>query len=58
MHESTTKSLYTGEGGEDRKKGAAEVAKVNAVRVNVLSVGQVQVDSVLVKALREDYTKD
>jgi hypothetical protein len=58
MHASTTSSLYTGEDGEDRMKGAAEVANVNAVRVNVLSVGQVQVDSALVKALREDYTKD
>jgi RNase H-like domain found in reverse transcriptase len=58
MHASTTKSLYTDEDGEDRMKGAAEVANVNAVRVNVLSVGQVQVDSAVVKALREDYTKD
>jgi hypothetical protein len=58
MDASTTKSLYTGEDGEDRMKGAAEVANVNAVRVNVLSVGQVQVDSAVVKALREDYTKD
>jgi hypothetical protein len=39
-------------------QGAAEVAKVNAVRVNVLSVGQVQVHSAVVRALREDYTKD
>jgi hypothetical protein len=44
MHASTTKSLYTGEDGEDRMKGAAEDANVNAVRVNVLSFGQVQVD--------------
>jgi hypothetical protein len=44
MHASTTKSLYTGEDGEDRMKGAAEIANVNAVRVNVLSVSQVQVD--------------
>jgi hypothetical protein len=58
MHASTTKSLYTGEDGEDRMNGAAEVANVNAVRVNILSVGQVQVDSAAVKALREDYTKD
>jgi Integrase zinc binding domain len=58
MHASTTKSLYTDEDGEDRRKGAAEVANVNAVRVNVLSVGQVQVDSAVVKALWEDYTKD
>jgi RNase H-like domain found in reverse transcriptase/Integrase zinc binding domain len=58
MHTSTTKSLYTGEDGEDRMKGAAEVANVNAVKVNVLSVGQVQVDSAVVKALREDYMKD
>jgi hypothetical protein len=56
MHASTTKSLYTGEDGEDRKKGAAEVTNVSAVRVNVLSVGQVQ--AAVVKALREDYTKD
>jgi hypothetical protein len=58
MHASTTKSLYAGEDGEDRTKGAAEVSNVNAVRVNVLSVGQVQVDSAVVKALREDYTRD
>jgi hypothetical protein len=58
MDASTTKSLYTGEDGEDRMKGAAEVANVNVVRVKVLSVGQVQVDSAVVKALREDYTKD
>jgi Integrase zinc binding domain len=58
MHASTTKSLYTGEDGDDRKKGAAEGANVSAVRVYVLSVGQVQVDSAAVKALREDYTKD
>jgi hypothetical protein len=58
MHAGTTKSLYTGEDGEDRKKGAAEVANVNAVKVNVWSVGHVQVDSAVVKALREDYTKD
>jgi RNase H-like domain found in reverse transcriptase len=58
MHASTTNSLYTGEDGEDQKKGAAEVANVNAVRVNVVSVGRVQVDSAVVKALREDYTKD
>jgi hypothetical protein len=50
MHESTTKSLHTGEDGEDRMKGAAEVANVNAVRGNVLSVGQEQVDSAVVKA--------
>jgi RNase H-like domain found in reverse transcriptase/Integrase zinc binding domain len=58
MHASTTKSLYTGEDGEDQMKGAAEVANVNAVRVNVLSEGQVQVYSAVVTALREDYTKD
>jgi hypothetical protein len=57
MHASMAKSLYTGEDGEDRMKGAAEIANVNAARVNVLSVGQVQVDSAVAKALREDYTK-
>jgi RNase H-like domain found in reverse transcriptase len=35
MHASTTKSLYTGEDGEDWKKRAGEVANVSAVRVNV-----------------------
>jgi hypothetical protein len=44
MHASTTKSLYTGEDGEDRKKATAVVANVSAVSVNVLSVCQVQVD--------------
>jgi hypothetical protein len=44
MHASTTKSLFTGEDGEDWMKGAAKVANVNAVRVNALSVSQVQVD--------------
>jgi Integrase zinc binding domain len=58
MHASTTKSLYTGEDGEDRKKAAAVVANVSAVRVNVLSVCQAQVDSAVVKALREAYSKD
>jgi RNase H-like domain found in reverse transcriptase/Reverse transcriptase (RNA-dependent DNA polymerase) len=58
MHACTTKSLYTGEDGEDRMKGAAEVANVNAARVNVLRVGQVQVDSAVLKALCEDCTKD
>jgi hypothetical protein len=55
MHESTTKYLYTGDDGEDRKKGA-EIANVSAVSVNVLSVGQVQVDAAVVKELREVYT--
>jgi RNase H-like domain found in reverse transcriptase/Reverse transcriptase (RNA-dependent DNA polymerase) len=58
MHASTAKSLYTGEDGEDRMKHAAEDANVNAVRVNVLSVGQVQEESAVVRALCEDYTKD
>jgi hypothetical protein len=58
MHASTKKSLYIGEEGEDRKKGAAEVANVSAVSVNCLSVGQMQVDTAVGKELHEDYTKD
>jgi hypothetical protein len=49
MHDSTSKSLYTGEVGENRKQSAAEIANVCVANVNVLSAGEVQVDPAVVK---------
>jgi hypothetical protein len=55
MHDSTSKSLYTGEDGENRKQSAAEIANVSVASVNILSAGEVQVDPAVVKELREAY---
>jgi hypothetical protein len=58
MHDSTSKSLYTGEDGENRKQGAAEIANASVASVLVLSSGEVQVDLAVVKELREAYEND
>jgi hypothetical protein len=58
MHDSTSKSLYTGEDGENRKQSVAEIANVSVASVNVLSSGEVQVDPAVVKELREAYEND
>jgi hypothetical protein len=57
-HDSTSKSLYTGEDGEYRKQSAAEIANVSVASVNVLSAGEVHVDTAVEKELRQAYEND
>jgi hypothetical protein len=58
MYDSTSKKLYDGDDGIRPSKTAAEHANVKFLSVNVLNVGDVQVDKSVIEELKRDYGKD
>jgi hypothetical protein len=52
MYDSTSTKLYDGDDGTRSSKTAAEHANVKFLSVNVLNVGDVQVDKSVIEELR------
>jgi Integrase zinc binding domain len=58
MYDSTSTKLYDGDDGIRSSKTAVEHANVKFLSVNVLNVGDVQLDKSVIDELQRDYGKD
>jgi hypothetical protein len=58
MYDRTSTKLYDGVDGSRSSKTAAEHANVKLLSVNVLNVGDIQMDKAVIEELQRDYRKD